>query len=1084
MASATSSLTPGLTPPRIVSPGLLSPPAASSPTSPASLDLAALTSDSFVSESDWLNDVLGATLPGSGADAALADVESTLTRSLHSLDLSVTDTSALVDRLISDISLSVPRLAFDLQLMRENALLLRFTLDGIRKRGGGFGAESEVGKVLERMKVLDLVKQRMEAARDVLREAESWSTLESEVTGLVGEGQFQKAAERLAEAARSMVVFQNTTEYEARRALMLSLQNTLETSLSSGLVKAISERDVKACKQLWNIFSMVQREQEYRAYYFGNRRTALVEGWTHAKLVDSLEVPPAHSSSSSTALSASQQTPHKFSSHLGQFYSDLQTLLAEERTYVPAIFPDPAHTLSSFIETTLEGLSPSVPQRLTAIADFYGPLVLPELIAAFKATEEFAVQVERTFAKLEPSPSAVAHVVASPVSPGAQPPTSPRHGHSPSTGSVSNGVASPATPAAKRRMSKRRSMSKRLSSRSISFAAGGGGGGGAGADFLSDQSGGGGEGDEGGLGAHSAQVRPWETALFEPFLDWQVEYAELERRYLGAEVERALSNPSEWVSGLLGLGSGGGVGGGDGGGASGRGGSGSDKFGAKVLLDKVQRVFALLEDAVGRNLALTHGYGAKGLVDVMNDVLVAFFDERKGDLVRASREKGSLAARRRAQATAAALSGGGGGGAGGGSVDDEHEMALEGLEFSTDDWSTFQFGLRLLDTCRAMADRLSAFEARVKSRMTVLAHAVREARLDPAGYTAPGTTRGAILLLRQSTLNSVELADLLDPLEKPSPSEVPHHAAGSLSHAAPPAPAPTPFLLPKARGAAIDFTRTTQLFLHETILAPLLSHLAEYASLSCWATSEAQRPGGKGAFDLAIPTFSLSPTETISRVGEGLFNLPRLFEVYAQDDALAFSIETLPFVDVESLRALQQPSAPAAAAAGAAGAPPMLRQHSSGHRVTASGDASSSMGVLGSPSLGRTRGASSGSVSLSGPPAPAAVAAPAPLSAEIVIATWLSSLTLSVLSHLTASVLPSVARLSKHGAAQLVSDLDYISNVARALDVESPEELEAWREAAALDERQLRAEAEGADKVERGVLERVARIRGVRRVGV
>ena len=1090
MASATSGLTPGLTPPRIVSPSLLSPPAASSPTSPSSLDLAALTSDSFVSEADWLNDVLGATLSGSGADAPLADVESTLTRSLHSLDLSVTDTSSLVDRLISDISLSVPRLAFDLQLMRENALLLRFTLDGIRKRGGGFGAESEVGKVLERMKVLDLVKQRMEAARDVLREAESWSTLESEVTGLVGEGQFQKAAERLAEAARSMVVFQNTTEYEARRALMLSLQNTLETSLSSGLIKAISERDVKACKQLWNIFSMVQREQEYRAYYFGNRRTSLVETWTHAKLVDSLEVPPAHlpSSSSSTQAVSQQQAPRKFSEQLAQFYSELQALLAEERTYVPAIFPDPAHTLSSFIETTLEGLSPSVPQRLTAIADFYGPLVLPELIASFKATEEFAVQVERTFAKLEPAPSssAAAPAAASPLSPGAQPPTSPRHGHSPSTGSVSNGVASPATPAAKRRMSKRRSMSKRLSSRSISFAAAGG----AGADFLSDQSGGGAgdEDDEGGLGAHSAQVRAWETALFEPFLDWQVEYAELERRYLGAEVERALSNPSEWVSGLLGVGSGGGGGGGGGAGgaASSRGGSGSDKVGAKVLLDKVQRVFALLEDAVGRNLALTHGYGAKGLVDVMNDVLVAFFDERKGDLVHASREKGSLAARRRAQAAAAALEGGGGGGGNNsGSVDDEHEMALEGLEFSTDDWSTFQFGLRLLDTCRAMADRLSAFEARVKSRMTVLAHSVREARLDPAGYTAPGTTRGAILLLRQSTLNSADLADLLDPLEKPASPELPHHAAGSLSHAPPPPPVPTPFLLPNARGAAIDFTRTTQLFLHETILAPLVSHLAEYASLSCWATSEAQRPSGKGAFDLAIPTFSLSPTETISRVGEGLFNLPRLFEVYAQDDALAFSIETLPFVDVESLRALQQPSAPAAVPGAA---PPMLRQHSSGHRVSASGDG---MGVLGSPSLGRARGASSGSVSLSGPPLPSAAAAAAasaapapPLSAEIVIATWLSSLTLSVLSHLTASVLPSLARLSKHGAAQLVSDLDYISNVARALDVESPEELEAWRDAAALDERQLRGEAEGADKVERGVLERVARIRGVRRVGV
>ncbi|BGP43210.1 hypothetical protein JCM10449v2_007238 [Rhodotorula kratochvilovae] len=1022
MASALPSPPLGLTPPRVISPSPLA-----SPTS--ALDLAALTADSFTSEADWLNDVLGASLGGVGQEQApLADVEATLTRTLHSLDLSVTDTSALVDRLINDISLSVPRLAFDLQLMRENALLLRFTLDGIRKRGGGFGTESEVGKVLERTKVLDLVKHRMEAARDVLREAESWSTLESEVTGLVDEDQFIKAAERLAEAARSMVVFQNTAEYEARRALMVSLQNTLEASLSSGLVKAISDRDVKACKQLWTIFSMVQREQEYRSYYFGNRRTSLLDSWTSAKLVDCLENPPALSSS----IAPPPQPPQKFSAHLSHFYSDLQALLTEERTYVPAIFPDPAPTLSSFIETTLETLSPTIPQRLTSIADFYGPLVLPELIAAFKATEEFAVQVERTFAKLEPQPVPA-------VSPGAQPPTSPRPGHSPSSPSFSNGA--PTTPAAKRRLSKRRSLSKRLSSRSISFATG------SGPDFTSDQ---GGDDGEEGSGVHAAQVRAWETALFEPFLDWQVEYAELERRYLSTELERALGNPSEWVSGLLG----------------GSSGAGSEKC-AKVLLEKAARVLALLEDAVGRNLALTHGYGARGLVAVMNDALVAFFDARKDDLVRASREKGSATARRRAQATAQALAGS--------HDDDEQEMVLEGLEYSTEDWTTFQFGLKLLETCRAMADRLSAFEARLKARMTVLAHAVREARTDPARYTVPGTTRGAVLLLRQSTLNSAELAELLDPLERPA--ETP--ASGTLAHPPPPPP-PTPFLLPKARGAAIEFTRTTQLFLHETILAPLLSHLSEYAALPCWTTSDGQRPGGKGAFDLAIPTFSLSPTETISRVGEGLFNLPRLFEVYAQDDALAFSIETLPFVDVESLRALQAPP-PAA--------PPMLRQGSSGHRANSSDVFGTVGGPPGSPALSRTRRGSfaggaggAGSISLSGPP-PASSAA-APLSAEIVIATWLSSLTLSVLSHLTAAVLPSLTRLSKHGAAQLVSDLDYISNVARALDVESPEELEAWREAAALDERQLRGEAEGGERVERGVLERMARIRGVRRVAV
>jgi conserved oligomeric Golgi complex subunit 7 len=71
----------------------------------------------------------------------------------------------------------------------------------------------------------------MELARDVLREAESWSTLESEVSSLLSEQSYEKAAEKLSEANKSIVVFQNTP-CGARRTLMISLQNQLEASLS------------------------------------------------------------------------------------------------------------------------------------------------------------------------------------------------------------------------------------------------------------------------------------------------------------------------------------------------------------------------------------------------------------------------------------------------------------------------------------------------------------------------------------------------------------------------------------------------------------------------------------------------------------------------------------------------------------------------------------------------------------------------------------------------------------------------------------------------------------------------------------
>jgi len=936
------------------------------------LDLSSLQSDEFESETQWLNQLIAAqatastpqlSTPTQPTDSfsshtpalgSLAQLDSQLSQTVSVLDSATEDTAALVDRTIDEIARGVPRLTFDLQLMRENALLLKFTLNALTKRsstpststptsapsaspcptppdrsagpakgkpslaGVGephFGADAEVIKVMERLRILDLVKSRMEGARDVLREAESWSTLDSEVTALVGEQAYAKAAVRLEEAARSMVVFQNTTEYEARRALMVSLQNQLEAALSASLVAAINSRDVKQCKAYFAIFGQIQREPEFTQYYFGSRRAKLVKAWSSANLEDCPEPltldGSVHDDEGSTA------RPVRFTAFLHQFYGELHSLLSEERTYVPAIFPNPTPTLSAFVQTTLEGLSPSLPQRLTAMADTHGPRVLPEIIAAFKATQEFAVAVDQIMTNLRRSTSG------------------------------SNPLPSPGTPSkTERRLSKRMSISKRMSSRSISLAAGA-------------VPGPGGDGE----------VRAWETAIFEPFLDWQVEYPELERAYLGSVIaaEEADRDLMAYLTG--------------GGGAE------SDK-GAKALWDHAVGVFGLAEDAISRALALTHGYAAVGLVEVIDAQLVGFMDRRKLEL------KGVTQGGRRSWAPAVA--------------EDEDELALEGLEYSSQDWTSFQRGLRLLDTCRAISDRLATFQVKLTTRLTVLAQTVKEARADPAGYTIPGTTQGAVTMLRQSGLNSAQLAALLDPLEKPAATE----AGAGATVGSPATPGPGPMLLPRARHATTELTRAAQLFLHSAILTPLLTHLDDYAALPAWTTTPDQRPGGKGAFDLAIPTFSLTQSDPISRVGEGLFNLPRLFEVYANDDALAFSIETLPFVDPAVLRA----EVGLEAASPVLNLPPpspSVARAQGGHRLSQS----ESFGQA-SPALAR-RGQSS--ISLQAPP-PAPLP---PLSAETVIATWLSSLTLAVLDHLTKKVLPAIARLSRHGAAQLVADLGY-----------------------------------------------------------
>lgn len=876
------------------------------PSSTPAADLDLVSLDAYEDEVAWLNDVLTGSSYEEAADLpdsllSLAELDTKLSRLLAQLDSACAETSSQVDRAIDDISRSVPRLSFDLQLMREHALLLRFTLDGIRKRSSALPNDASqpasngvlgpmdpnTYQVMERLRVLDMVKGRMEASRDVLREAESWSTLDSEVTALITEQAYGKAADRLAEAAKSMVVFQNTPEYEARRALMISLQNSLEASLSTSLVSAISSRDVKACKSYFSLFGQIQREAEFRNYYYGSRRAPLVNSWSSANLSDC--IPTSSPSVAHTSLPA-----QPFSAFLPGFYDDLRLVLEEERSYVSSIFPNPLPTLSSFLSSTLDALTPSLSQRLTECADVHGPSTLNELITLYHATEDFALRVESIMARLiDPSAS-----VSPAQSPSVNTPTSARE----------------------KRMSKR--MSRRLSAHSPSLS---------GIGTLGDIS-------ESDTGEAMEMAKSWEVALFEPFLDWQVEYLALEARFLSASMHGEGVLPGLLESGA----------------------SGQQM---RVFWDEIQHVFAACEEAMVRNAAFTHGYGWVQCVQAVDECLSAHLKQQIGHLDRLSRKQRDLAGDGRGKSA--------------------KEVDLDGLDYSTEDWNLFQLGLKLLSICRQFATRLAAFEEKLQARMAIHSQAIKAAR-----PVVPGTTNGAISLLRQSTLFSTELSALLDQASDASQRQPLCHVTF---------------------GASNDLAKSCQNLVHQTILRPLIASLSSYASLSAWSATTDSRPEAKSAFDLNMPTFSLSPTEVISRLGEGLFNLPSLFEVYADDDALSVSLETLPFVDPAYYQAMQAASTP-------------------------------SVHVRRQSSYGSTPDSESLSASTA-----SKVSKPEPLSAEAVISAWLSSLTLTVLAHLTGTALPAIRSLTSHGSAQLASDLAHISNVAKALDVES-EDLERWKE--------------------------------------
>jgi len=377
---------------------------------------------------------------------------------------------------------------------------------------------------------------------------------------------------------------------------------------------------------------------------------------------------------------------------------------------------------------------------------------------------------------------------------------------------------------------------------------------------------------------------------------------------------------------------------------------------SRVILDRTTSALSIAEEALNRCRAFTHGYGLVGCISAIDGFLSTFIFDQIPLL-----EKEKMKFRNREKGEAGGLGG--------------DELDFEGLDYSTEDWSLFQTSLHVLESCRDIKERVGAFEGRLMIGLREMVE--KGVNVDPtaSGFSISDTTPGAIALLQQSPLNSSELQQLT--------TSIPSSNLAT-------------YTLASTQSALVDLTRSTQTFLQRIILSPLFSQLELYPILPTW--SQPDKPSRRG--ELAVPTFSLSPTDTIAKVSEGLLNLLRVFEVYAADDALAFGIESLPFIDVSTLpHNISEP-----------GISPRQSRFDDTLLPTEGGNGSGGSGGM---------------------------------TAEIVLTTWISSLTLTLLSHLTKTTLPSITTLTSGGADQLVSDLGYLGNAVRALDVEWGE-LEVW----------------------------------------
>ncbi len=150
---------------------------------------------------------------------------------LRQLSLSLSSvrdaTRTELDQIITSLVSAIPNLGIELKLMSETATSLQSRVQALHNQTATKDAAVDV--TLARSQPLSKAKSGLIEARHALREAQAWSTLESQVTILTNEERWQEAVDRVAKAADSLRLFSGSAKSNQERSELLQHPDAEDT---------------------------------------------------------------------------------------------------------------------------------------------------------------------------------------------------------------------------------------------------------------------------------------------------------------------------------------------------------------------------------------------------------------------------------------------------------------------------------------------------------------------------------------------------------------------------------------------------------------------------------------------------------------------------------------------------------------------------------------------------------------------------------------------------------------------------------------------------------------------------------------
>ena len=181
------------------------------------------------------------------------------------LQLMIAKMNASLEEQSEQICQNMPKVVREVDALQQETALLKSSMSVVQSDIEK--VNQETGASMETLVKMDALKQKIQATRNALKEADNWTTLTSEIEDTFDNADLALVSQKLKGIQVSLKILSHAEDYDEKLRYVEELKNRLEALASPQLVAAFNACDSSKSKFFVQLYADMERSSQLLNYY-------------------------------------------------------------------------------------------------------------------------------------------------------------------------------------------------------------------------------------------------------------------------------------------------------------------------------------------------------------------------------------------------------------------------------------------------------------------------------------------------------------------------------------------------------------------------------------------------------------------------------------------------------------------------------------------------------------------------------------------------------------------------------------------------------------------------------------------------